>query len=68
MPDFDTDYQRYPVCPYCGYNHRDAWEWPFDGAEDDLDHDCASCDKPFRCSRNIIVEYSTKPIEEPNQS
>jgi hypothetical protein len=64
MPDFKTDYQSRPVCPHCGHVHQDAWEWDFGGAEGDRDCFCGRCEKPFRCSRTIVVEYSTKPVAE----
>jgi hypothetical protein len=39
-----------PVCPYCGYEMRDAWEldWGTEQVE------CGNCDKPYK----VVVEYT----------
>lgn len=44
------------VCPYCGYEHQDSWEWP-DGDDNTA---CENCDKIFIFERIISCEYTTK--------
>ena len=55
----ETQFTSDPVCPKCGYKHRDAWEWDFDSG--DTEHDCGKCGEPFVCSRIVNVEYCTTP-------
>jgi hypothetical protein len=51
-----------PVCPHCGYEHDDAWEWNFgpgiDGTSEG--HTCYHCDGLFDCERIVDVSYTTK--------
>jgi hypothetical protein len=39
-----------PVCPYCGYEMRDAWE--LDSGTEKVE--CEKCYKPYE----VIVEYT----------
>jgi len=55
-----------PECPYCGYKHRDAWEWGRDGAEEDSTNWCDNCGREFLWSRHVSVSYSTQPIIGPH--
>ena len=54
----DTSYLHNPVCPYCGHEHQDAWEWRSDSSE----VNCGNCDTEFHYERIITVEYTTKKI------
>ncbi len=56
----DTEGTDKPICPYCGYVHRDAYEWRHD--EDDVD--CDSCGATFEYAREVEVTYSTFVIDE----
>ena len=51
------------VCPYCGEEQGDSWEWGT-GREEDSESECGYCDKTFRWSRNIEVTYTTRKMEE----
>ncbi len=51
-----TQHTDNPVCPHCGYVHRDSWEW--DG--EDGDHECDSCGEPFRWSVMVWRTWNTK--------
>jgi len=51
------------ICPYCGYEHGDSWEWA-DGREQEDEFECHQCQKTFSCERSISVTYSTTPITE----
>jgi transcription elongation factor Elf1 len=63
MEKFDTDYTRDPICPHCGHKQLNAWEL-FTDMEEDVEMDCGECDKPFICSRQVEVSYSTDKIDE----
>ena len=62
----NTEYERDPVCPHCGYKHKNACEWNFgDSMEGENTFECDQCEKEFLCTRNVQVTYSTKKIKEP---
>lgn len=58
----DTTRQERPVCPHCGYEHNDAWEWNFGpGLEGNSDgRECDRCGETFDCERIVDVSYTTK--------
>jgi hypothetical protein len=61
--DHDLKYNHNPVCPHCGYEHDDAWEWNFgDGMEGSIDIECSHCDSLFHVIREVEVTYSTSKI------
>jgi hypothetical protein len=54
---FSREYTDEVICPHCGYEHRDSWEFQ------DGEHDCPDCEKSFTLSRNVSVTYDTKKLE-----
>jgi len=52
-----------PICPYCGHQQRDFWEY----SGEDGDHDCDNCERRFRWSRHTDVTYNTEPIIGPHK-
>lgn len=51
------------VCPYCGYEFRDSWE--YDGADgEDNETECGECGKEFTYERSLTVQYLTFTSEE----
>lgn len=54
--EIDHEFTDEIVCPHCGHEHGDSWEW----RGDDGEADCDDCGKPFEWSRNVSVCYSTK--------
>jgi transcription elongation factor Elf1 len=56
--EIDHEYTDDIVCPYCGYEFTDSWE--FEGNEDLGLIDCQSCEKPFIATRNVEVTYTTE--------
>lgn len=50
------------VCPYCGHEERDSWEWQpeLHGPEGDGDTECGECGREFGVSRHVSVSYSTR--------
>ena len=53
----DTEWTDAPVCPHCGHEHRDWWEWLDD---EDGEHDCDNCGRVFRWSQYIRIKFSTR--------
>ena len=49
----DTQATMTVICPWCGHNHSDSWEF------DDGRYDCSECGKPFRLAVNTSVTYTT---------
>jgi len=43
------------VCPHCGYEDSDSWEF----RDNDGECDCGRCGEPFDYERIVTVEYST---------
>jgi len=52
-----------PVCPYCGYEMRDAWELDYGPVEVECEH----CEKPYEVTFEYIPTYSTKAIHTNNE-
>jgi hypothetical protein len=58
----------WPICPTCGYEHQDAWEWIFGwelnpGLEGSGERKCYGCDEHFRVYRIVDVTYTTRKID-----
>ena len=54
------DWTEEPECPYCEHEMRDAWELGL------VDGDkrvvvCGNCDRQYRVTTRVYVEYSTRP-------
>ena len=61
---YDTKLQPFPVCPACGHEHRDAWEWNFGGLLDgETEHDCDNCGNPMFCESIVTIEYTTRKVK-----
>ena len=43
------------VCPYCGYEYGNSWEYDDECGE----LECDECGKKFHYNRNVTVDYST---------
>lgn len=56
MEEIDHEYTDEVVCPYCGYEHSDSWEF----SEYDDEFECHSCEKHFVMERKIDISYVTK--------
>ena len=46
------------VCPYCGREYEDSWEWG-DGHEGGDIEECDECGKKFHWYRRLSVSYNT---------
>lgn len=62
--EIEHEYTDDIVCPWCGYEYGDCWEW--------TDHDdeikCDECGKEFCYNKDVTVTYSTskKQCEDKN--
>jgi DNA-directed RNA polymerase subunit RPC12/RpoP len=55
--EIDHEWTREIVCPYCGYEHTDCFEYPDSGK-----HSCHRCNKEFTFIREIEVTYTTEKL------
>lgn len=55
--EINHEYTDEIVCPHCGYEFGDSWEFPESG-----DYKCPDCDNKFKFQREIEVTYSTEKI------
>ena len=64
--EFDTDYTRKIVCPYCGWEDNNSWEvfGMSDGDGDIRETDCGRCDKDFTVQLHVSVSYTTEKKKE----
>ena len=62
--EFDTDYKDDIVCPYCGYEFTDSWE--FNDTQDEQHVECCECGKEFFLYVNISVDYTTRKKKDQN--
>lgn len=46
-----------PVCPHCGKEQRDAWEWDDDECGET---ECGSCGREFSYTRHISINWTTR--------
>lgn len=50
------------VCPYCGYEYVDSWE--FEKGDDGGVLNCKKCGEDFRFFREYSITYSTRKTGE----
>lgn len=55
MDKFDTKFTNEIVCPYCGFEFMDSYE--FDEGDNPIH--CEECKKDFVFTQNIEVTYNT---------
>ena len=53
--EIDHEYTNEIVCPWCGYEFSDSWEW----SDYEEDVECHKCGKLFYYERILTVEYKT---------
>ena len=63
MIEIDHSYTNQIVCPYCGYEHCDSWEYDSDSG----DIECAACERAFFYERHVDVSYNTSPVMGPHR-
>ena len=60
MTKINCDYTDEVVCPYCGHEQSDSWEYE----EYHNPIECGECGKEFKFSRQVEVTYCTWKMEE----
>jgi transcriptional regulator NrdR family protein len=57
----ETTLQACPVCPHCGYKHKDVLEWSFGPGLDGVSsrRECDHCAGTFDCERVMDISYTT---------
>jgi hypothetical protein len=61
----DTEHRDLPICPHCGHEHKEAWDWGFPGAEGCIETWCESCGKEMIVSKSVTITYTTTKPKEP---
>jgi len=61
--EFDHEYTRNIICPYCGHEDQDSWE-VMSGEEDLGIINCGMCEEEFVATRNISITYCTEKVED----
>ena len=59
MENIEHEYTDEIVCPYCGYEFNDSYEYGDDDTVDIGLVECQECEKEFYTTRNFIITYST---------
>jgi len=57
--NLNLEYNIFAICPYCGYEHKDSWEYNLSDGESIIT-ECHNCDKSFLIGCDIIITYSTE--------
>lgn len=57
--EIDHSYTEEIVCPYCGYEHENSWEWEGSGGREE----CAECGKEFKWESETVVTYCTEKLK-----
>jgi DNA-directed RNA polymerase subunit RPC12/RpoP len=60
MTEFKTENTEKIVCPYCGYAHKDSWEYNDSSGTRVA---CHSCAEEFELHVEVSVEYTTERVE-----
>lgn len=45
------------MCPYCGYQYQDGWEFP-----EHCINECENCNNKFEIEREIFITYTTSRL------
>jgi hypothetical protein len=61
MTELETEYTSDIICPHCGEEYGDSWEYNDDDGET---LNCISCGEPFHLSVDFNVSYTTKKLKE----
>ena len=57
MSEINHEFTDEIVCPYCGNECRNSWEF-----SDEDRYECDECGKEFFHTRNVSIDYSTEKI------
>lgn len=56
----DTHNDENAVCPWCGHEHSDCWEW----SDSDDECECAECGKFFAYDTDVVRTFSACRVAE----
>jgi len=69
VDEIDHKYTENIVCPHCGYEDTDSYEWERDAIEvHNAVIECEDCGKKFSCSREFEITYTTEKYEANNEN
>lgn len=54
--EIDHEYTTNVVCPWCGHEFSDCFEWP----DSDDGDDCTECGKRYSYYREVSISYVSK--------
>jgi len=57
----EHEYTRNMVCPYCGHENMDSWEYAPD-KEDLGEVECGECGRNYIARRIVTIQYVTEAI------
>lgn len=57
--EIDHEFTDNIICPYCGYEERDSFEY-----SDNDETECPDCEQTFKSQRHVRITYSTSKIEQ----
>jgi hypothetical protein len=53
-------YDKFVICPWCEYVHKDCWEWS--DSENENPVKCEGCGEKFYYEKNIETTYYTHAL------
>lgn len=56
-------HDEYVICPHCGHEHGDAWEWCKSGTPQEVR--CDACGQAFSAWAEYEVQYVTSAARAP---
>ena len=62
MAEIEHDWELTPVCPYCGEEIEDAWEYGLGGDGASCEAECPECNREFRVTKYVTVRYLTEKL------
>jgi len=63
MSEIEHEFTDEIVCPYCGYEYSECYEF----TEDDDSTECPKCEKFFSYSRHTQITYTTTKLCKENK-
>jgi len=65
LDELALSHSPHPVCPYCGAQDYDWWEWSDKTAEQE--NDCGKCGETYIAQGEVVCYWTTwKPKKEGN--
>jgi len=57
--EYDTKNESHIICPHCGYEFKDSWEYVAELNQHAQTISCHSCGKEFECEMQVSTTYTT---------